>query len=343
MAACTCADPMAIVNALNKNHEEFMRTFYGASMTDDKFGHSNDGKATGDADTTTASGLISSSNAGGGSGGTGGVPNAGIAPIRFANWAAPEISDKGESIWNKLWKAAALAISIYNTVQQGKIAEQQQDLADSYYGMAKKKLDRFGGEKFLNAKDDSDYDNYAALEVALLNETSTTPIAKLNCKNDRKRAQKAVTPSYKRMNKYLSTQAKKLHICLDNAFNGFMAFRQSLMLVDTENYNLIDDQFYTDYKNDQRWNRRSNVLNLGRNMGSQAMSYGDVARMLSGQLSGQLDKVTGSLMTVAGYFGARNDTYFPSMYLSGYGGMNNQLVSTMNNAGSAYPGGMGVV
>lgn len=324
MAACTCADPMAIVNALNKNHEDFMKTFYGASMTNDD-AHSNNGTAV-SADSTDVS--VAANRVG--SSGTGGKPGAGIAPIRFSNWAAPEISDAGESVWNKLWKAAALAISLYNTVQQGKIAEEQERLADSYYNMAKQKLDRF-------------MDNYKPLEEALLNETSTTPVREIDCADDRKRAKNAVSPSYKRLDKYVSSQSKARHICIDRSFNGFMAFKQALMLVDTENYNLIDDQFYTDYKNDQRWNRRSNVLNLGRNMGSQAMSYGDVARTLSGQLSGQLDKVTGSLMTVAGYFGARNDTYFPNMYLSGYGGMNNQLVSTMNSAGSSYPGSMGVV
>ena len=335
MAACTCADPMAIVETLKENHKDFMRTFYGADMTDDKFNHSNNGSisssiASGASDSSASSELISSAQAGGVSGGAGGVPGAGIAPIRFANWAAPEISDAGESIWNYLWKAAALAIATYNTFVQQQIADDQQKLAENYYSMAKEKLDRF-------------MDNYRPLEEALVDETSTAPVREMDCANARKRAQKAVNLSYKRMNTYLSSQSKKLHVCIDRAYNGFMDSKRALMLVDTENYNLIDDQFYTDYKNDQRWNRRSNVLNLGRNMGSIAQSYGDIARSLMDARSGQLDKVTGDLMTAVGYFGARNDTYFPNMFLSGYGGLNNQLVSTGSTAGSMYPSGMGVI
>lgn len=319
MAQCTCADPMAIVNALNKNHDEFMQTFYGADMTEDQFqGHSSGGSG-GNPTDTGVTGVSPK-----------GKKGIGAAPFRFANWAAPEISNKGENAWSKAWQLAALAIGVLNRAAQADIAKEQETLANQYYDMAKDKLDRF-------------MEKYKPFEIALVDEVRTNPVREMDCADDRKRAQKAVNPSYKRMDKFVSSQSKARHICIDRSFNGFLSFRQALMLVDTENYNLIDDQFYTDYKNDQRWNRRSNVLNLGRNMGAQAMSYGDVARTLSGQLSGQLDKVTGSLMSVVGYFGARNDTYFPNMYLSGYGGMNNQLVSTMNSAGSPYPGSMGVV
>lgn len=319
MAQCTCADPMAIVKALNKNHEDFMETFCGVSMTEDQFqGHSSGGKG-GDPTDTGVTGVSPKGRKG-----------IGAAPFRFANWAAPEISNKGENAWSDAWRLAALAISLLNREAQRQIAKKQEDLANQYYDMAKEKLDRFMG-------------NYKPLEVALVNEVRSTPVREMDCADDRKRAKNAVSPSYKRLDKYVSSQSKARHICIDRSFNGFMAFKQALMLVDTENYNLIDDQFYTDYKNDQRWNRRSNVLNLGRNMGAIAMSYGNVARTLAGQLGSQLDKVTGSLMSVIGYFGAQNDTYFPNMYLSGYGGMNNQLVSTMNSAGSPYPGSMGVV
>ena len=112
------------------------------------------------------------------------------------------------------------------------------------------------------------------------------------------------------------------------------------MLVDTENYNLRDDTWFTDYKSDQRWGRRSNVLNLGRNLGSIAMKYGDVARALSEDVGGLFNRATASLSMALGYYGTRFDTYTPSTYLGTAGNANNILnVGTGNTATNAASGG----
>ncbi len=128
-----------------------------------------------------------------------------------------------------------------------------------------------------------------------------------------------------------------MRVCIDDAKTGRMAYRKTIMLVDTENYNLVDDQFYTDYKNDRRWNRRGEVLNLGRNMSGEALSFGDVARAYYDKLGTQLDKVTSSIMGAVGYFGGRNDTYYPNMFLGNLGGLNNNLIPTGTTAGQWQP------
>ena len=329
MASCTCANPDAVVKAINShsdardnNLDRLMRTLIGENMGNDE-NHSNNGTVSSD---ESAEQAIASLR--GGEGDTGGKEGYGFAPIRFSNWAAPEISDAGEGAWSNLWQAAATAIALYNAKIQGDINKEQMNLANQYYDMAKYKLDRF-------------MKNYKPLEEKLLRETRTTPVRELDCDDDRKRSKASVDSAFSSLSEYASRQAKKLRVCVDKSMLGMMAYRQNMMLADTENYNLLDDQFYTDYKNDQRWNRRSNVLNLGRNMGAQALSYGDVARTLMGNLSGQLDKITGSLMTAVGYFGARNDTYYPNTFLSSYGGMNNNLVSTGLSANQLQPGTIG--
>lgn len=335
MASCTCANPDAIVKQLEKQNElldAFHKTYYGESMEADSSDAEHHGKSMSipgslgfTVPKTAADRVLQELQT---QGDAGGKPGLGAAPTRFATWAAPEISNDGEYSWSWIWRAAGLALAIYNAKIQGDIYKEQETLSNDYYSMAKDKLDRF-------------MNNYKPLELALLEEVKTAPEAEMNCKDDRKRAKASVNSAFQVMNSYLDSQAKKLRVCVDDSKSYRMDYRKAMMLVDAENYNLIDDQFYTDYKNDRRWNRRSNVLGLGRNMSGEALNFGDVAKTFYGQLGPQLDKVTGSLMGAIGYYGGRNDTYYPSMFLGNYGGLGNSLISTGTTAGQWQPQQLG--
>ena len=330
MASCTCANPNAIVEQLkeqNKLLQAFHETFYGKEMTHDKGEESLHGKSMSipsldfKVPKTAADRVLEELQT---DADAGGQPGRGLAPVRFATWAAPEISNDGEYSWSWIWHAAGLALAIYNAKIQGQIYDKQEELSNNYYSMAKDKLDRF-------------MNNYKPLELALLEEAKTEPEAEMNCKDDRKRAKASVNGAFDTLGGYLERQAKKLRICIDDSKTHRMDYRKTLALVDAENYNLIDDQLYVDYKNDRRWNRRSNVLSLGRNMSGEALNFGDVARTFYGQLGPQLDKITGSLMGAIGYYGGRNDTYYPNMFLGNYGGLGNSLISTGTTAGQWQP------
>lgn len=295
MASCTCANPQAVASAIDshasqtgKNATLIDETLYGSAMT-------------------PTSGIH-------------GAP----APVRFAHWAAPEISDVGTTGWNLAFQVAALTIAIANSVAQGQIHDKQMDLANSYYDMAKYKWDRFANK-------------YIPLEIKLLNEVSTTPIRELDCDDDRQRASVSVNSAYDAMSTYLTQTAKKLRLCLDPSQIDAMEYKRTMALVDTENYNMYDDQFFTDFKNDQRWNRRSNVLNLGRNLTSQALKYGDVARSLYSTVGAELQNAASGVVQALGYYGARNDTYYPTEYLNSAGGLNSQIVSVGAGTGSVNP------
>lgn len=294
MASCTCANPSAVSNAIKSQSGEI-------SGQIDKSGKYLD---------ETLSGTTGKDEAGG-SGSHGRLDS-----VRFCHWAAPEISNEGERQWTDLWNAAALAIAIANGIAQGKISDMQMDLADRYYQMAKYKWDRFK-------------DKYIPLEKQLLNETSTTPVRELDCADDRARAWESSQSAFDSCLSHLSRVAKKARICLNPTILDRYEYKRTLAFVDSENYNIQDDQFFTDYKNDQRWNRRSNVLNLGRNNTTEALNYGNVARSLASTVGSQIDKAASSLIGALGYYGARNDTFYPTTYLSGAGGAQNQmLVST---------------
>lgn len=288
MADCTCANPTMVASAIDTfNREQGVRdtalheTIYGKAL----------GTSAQDAE-------------GGGSSNTGeGVPGA-IGSLRFCNWAAPEWGPKGESFWTNFFQAAQLAISVVNALIQGQIADMQQDLADKYYQQAKYKWDRFAN-------------NYMPLEKSILWEASNEPIREMDCADDRQRAQEATSGAFDYLDEYIKRQAKGYRLCLDDSAVSQLSYSRNLIAVDTENYNLRDDQWFTDFKNDQRWNRRSNILNLGRNLGATAMQYGDVARRLMGDVSDIANRAFGSISAALGYYGSRFDTVYPTTYLAG--------------------------
>lgn len=227
-----------------------------------------------------------------------------IDALRFCHWAAPEWGAEGENLWVTFFQAAQVAIATLNASIQGQIADMQQDLAEKYYQQAKYKWDRFE-------------QNYMPLEKAILWEASQEPIKEMDCDSDRAYATAAADRGFNYLNGYMANQAKAYGLCLDASAVSQLSYAKNLAAVDTENYNLRDDQWFVDFKNDQRWNRRSNILNLGRNMDSVAMQYGDVARKLMGDVSDIANKAFGSLSHAIGYYGSRFDTIYPTTYLAG--------------------------
>lgn len=319
MADCTCADPNKVAQAINNSADtiagqifdsvslDIDQTLYGASL---KKGTKGTGIS------------ATSAEAGGGPG-----KHGAIGSLRFCNWAAPEYGTQGESLWTNLWQAAQLAIALLNATIQQQIADKQMDLAEGYYDQAKFKLDRFMAK-------------YKPLEVALLKEVSTTPEPTMNCEDDRSRAEQAVNTSYDYISKYVGVKAKQLRLCIDDSIISQLDHGRSLMLVDTENYNLRDDTWFTDYKSDKRWGRRSNVLNLGRNLGSIAKQYGDVSRAMMSDVGGLANKAAGALTMALGYYGTRFDTAYPTTYLGSAGGAGNIMnVGTANATTNAAAGG----
>ena len=237
-----------------------------------------------------------------GNAGSGPGKHGALGSLRFCNWAAPEDGPVGEFNWNDAFRAAALIIAIANGVAQSQIADMQQDLADSYYDMAKYKWDRF-------------YQKFVPLEKKLLNEVLSEPLKEMDCADDRQRAESWVGRAYGAMEDWLRRKAKAMRTCFSGADSRRPALARTLAVADTANYNYVDDRWFCDYSNDKRWNRRSSVLNLGRNLGSEALKYGDVARSLLNTVSGQIEQAANGLVNALGYYGARLDTYYPSSYL----------------------------
>lgn len=242
-----------------------------------------------------------------------------LAPVRFCHWNAPQWGQVGELAWNTAFKVAELAIAVTNSMAQQEIADNQMDLADRWYSHAKYKWNRFN-------------DIYKPLEIQLLEETSNVPMPKFNCVDARIRANAYVNTAHTSSEADAQRLAKKYCVCMNPTLAKSIDTMQNLLLVDTYNYNYSDDRWFRDFKEDQRWNRRSNVLNIGRNTDAMAMPYAQIANKTFDRVSHQLDRAAGAAMSALGYYGARNDTFSPMTYLS-TGGRDNTGVM----AGSHLP------
>lgn len=238
-----------------------------------------------------------------------------FSPISFCHWQAPKYGNTGELMWNTAFKAAQLAIAIANSIAQQEIADKQFDLADKWLNHAKYKWERF-------------WNNYAPLEKQLLREVANTDKPTLDCDSAASRARDSSVSAYDIMERYMRQKAKAYSLCMDNSLYTDINTQRSLLQIDTENYNYADDRWYKDFKEDQRWNRRSVVLDLGRNNSATAKAYGDVAGKIYQGISTQLNQIGQGAIYSLGYFGARNDTYMPNTYLgSGGNGVGGSIVS----------------
>ncbi len=307
MADCTCADPQAVANAIEAHTDAFKdKSDAYRKAVNPYSGDNNDSiHATLYGATLTGKASLSGGGAAGmaGAGNGAGKPGA-IAPMRFCHWAAPEVSGWVQAAWEVARVALEIAISKKLGDIKDEISEAQKALANDYYNMAESKWKRFT-------------DRFYPLEKILLNTAANTPVRMLDCADARLRATQAVDPAFAHMQEYLSRTVKKLRVCVDSSQVGMLDHKRAIAQVDTENFNMQDDRWFTDYKNDLRWNRRSTLLNLGRNLPSEMMQYGQLARSAGANADAMATQLSSSLMGLVGYFGARINSIFPTTFSSG--------------------------
>lgn len=261
------------------------------------------------------------------------------AILRFCDWTSPTYGSQGEMGWTIAFKAAELAIAIANSAAQQQIADAQMDLADRWFSHQKYKWTRFQ-----NA--------YLPLEKKLVQETAYVPMPTLDCDNAEARAHNQTKRTGQVLDNWMARKFKGLRICGHASSVRRCEVNACAVHVDCYNFNLADERWYKDFQEDKRWNNRSNVLNLGRNMDSQAQSYGDLAGKIFGAVGQQLDRFGSAAMTALGYFGTRNEGFIPMTFLS-TGGQSEPTLANIQNPNSlgnswsslAYhhhsPGGLG--
>ena len=108
--------------------------------------------------------------------------------------------------------------------------------------------------------------------------------------------------------------ANKYGLCMDESMLNDMDYAEAVARDDGTNFNYRDEEFFSLYVSDKRWNRRSQLLNLGRGLHATSASYADAANNALAQLGGLLDSGAQGAMKLFGYLSTARETQYPAMF-----------------------------
>lgn len=216
-------------------------------------------------------------------------------------WAQPEVTDQGEDFWSTFWKAALLAVSLINAAAQTAIANKRYQIAKDYANIATDQWSRFR-------------DAYAPLERAMLNEISNTPEPVPDYAGAKYRGNSKAQRGYKEAGTEMTDLAGKYALCVDPSFIEDMDIARALSADDGVNYDYRDEEHFALQMSDLRWNRRSNLLNLGRGIQATSASYASAANNMLAQLSNLAGQTAQGAMQLFGYLSEHRNTMYPSLF-----------------------------
>lgn len=224
-----------------------------------------------------------------------------LTPIseKMCEWAAPQYNEIGEG-WDRTAKLAA-EVAIYSSViaLNTYVQNQNYKIARAYTDIS---LDKWN--RFKNA--------YAALEKKMLNEAANTPEPTIPYSEANTRAVNASSFAFSSAKSSMTSYAKRYALCMDDSLD--LSRAQALMRDDTINFNYRDAENFTEYKSDKRWNRRSAILNLGRNNYEVSFNYAKHASAAFGDLSNAVAGIGNGLSGLLGYMFNRNQTVYPAQF-----------------------------
>lgn len=221
----------------------------------------------------------------------------GIAPLRFCHWAAPEWGNAGATAENNFYKAALLAVSTLNTVAQISIAQKQFQIARDYLSLAQDRLNRFNSR-------------YRPLEIAMLNEVGNTPIPTPDYVFSASLYEGNSDIAFSKSSEHMAELQKKYSLCFDSTLTDDFNLAQGLYRDDSINFGFRNEEYYAIITDDLRFNRRSNLLNLGRDLAANAANYAANANSIFSRLSGLANQGAESAAYALGFLNNRNETTY---------------------------------
>lgn len=236
---------------------------------------------------------------------------------RMCAWAAPEYNEIGEGYDRKAMLVAQAAIYTSIIALNTYVQNQNYKIARAYADLAVDKVERF-------------QNNYVPLELKMLYEVSAMNDVLPDYSGSRTRARNANAFAYNSANSEMQRRAKQLALCMDDSLD--LSTDKALLRDDTINFNYRDAETFATYKADRRWNRRSNILNIGRNNHATAFSYAQHASQAFSGFAGAIAQVGNGISGLLGYMNNRNETVYPAMFSQ----------ATLYGSGALAAGGTGV-
>lgn len=251
-----------------------------------------------------------------------------IDPISFCHWAVDEWGNAGKSSENSWYYAAMAAVATLNTLAQIQIANMRYSIAKEYAKLARDQWARFR-------------DNYAPCERATIAEICSFPPYEPIYEELASLFGGFSIAAFRRAEEELAKAAKQYSLCVDPGLVASMAILGSISHDDSANFAYRVEEAEKDIVDDLVWNRRSSLLNLGKNIHAQSAKYADAADQSLNGLGKAAQAGIGGAMSALGYFAEKNDTVYNSAPVMGMHNYNGSYGVQTNWNGGYNVGGMG--
>lgn len=232
----------------------------------------------------------------------------------MCRWAQPEFGDTGETAYHEFWQAALLAVTLLNTAAQISISRKQYQIAKDYANIAIDQWERFR-------------DAYAPLERAMVNEITNTPEPAPDYDGARYRGNSFTSSAFSGARMAMGKLAKKYALCVDPSLYDDMLYAESITADDSVDFNYRDEEYFAHVMSDVRWNRRSSLLNLGRDVLATSVNYADAANRMLGNIGDILNQGAQGAMGMLGYLQEHRNTMYPMQF-----SMSSPLVGATSSA-----------
>lgn len=218
---------------------------------------------------------------------------------KFCAWAAPTYNGNSSTTDRALWIAAQVVLTTALIGLNTHIQNKQYDIAKDYQKLSQQKWERFR-------------DKYAPLEKKMLNEASSMADPDPDYDDAKSRGNTASDIAFSIMARDLKRYAKMYALCIDDSLDTDRY--KVLSRDDTVNFNYRDAENWAHYLSDKRWNRRSDILNLGRDNSATGFSYAQQASTALAGYAAALNQAGNGLSGLFGYLSNRNETQYPALF-----------------------------
>jgi hypothetical protein len=227
-----------------------------------------------------------------------------VVRTRICTWAAPTFGDLGQSALHKALSYVAFALAIWSAIEQMRIFNMRYKLASDYAAISREEWDRF------NAK-------YKPLEAMAVAECLSRPPYDPDYEAARNLGLQAAADGAARSGEWLAMMNRKYSVCPERSEAAGLANREALGADDIVNALYRHEESHSIEKKIRMFNRRANLLKLGRNLAAQAIKYASAADSLLGGVAQGLAQTTAGAVGFLGYIKHREITAYPESVIQG--------------------------
>ena len=216
----------------------------------------------------------------------------------ICGWAPPQYSDLGESALHTVLSVVAFAVAVWSAYEQMRIFNMRYKLAEAYADLAEQLWTRFDTR-------------YKPVETKMADECLAEGPVEPDYPAARSRGEIFASHGASQARSEFERQSRMYGLCPGADRLQALDNHDAILLTDSVNYAYRDEEHNAMVEDDMRFNRRAQLLNLGRDLLSQSAAYGSVANdILKGAADAQAATTSGA-MAFLGYIRNRQETTYP--------------------------------